>query len=228
MDVRNSKTKKIGNFQKENEINKGEKKIYNEKKKLNIEEEKRKLEKDLKPKNRKEEDEEREEDDEFGEEKEEDKKGKEEDIIYKNENEAKHLEIKFKIQLNKEKDEIYKVYELSDNRIAVELEKSIKIYSLKTFHLLTEINHDNNNNSMELKNKDIAITCYRIVYFYKLSGNNYINYLQLEEKNKKRIYEIYELKNDNLILCFRSDLEIYKKEKEEYKFLTKFELNETV
>jgi len=163
--------------------------------------------------------------------KEEEKKKKEkekEETSSKDGNNEKQLEIKIKMELNKEKDEIYKVYELSDNRLAVELENSIKIYSLKTFHLLTEINHDNVNNSMELKNKDIAITCYRIVYFYKLSGNNYINHLQLEEKNKKRIYEIYELKNDNLILCFRSDLEIYKKEKEEYKFLTKFELNETV
>ena len=95
------------------------------------------------------------------------------------------MEIKIKIELNKEKDEIYKVYELSDNRLAVELENSIKIYSLKTFHLLTKINHENVNNSMELKNKDIAITCYRIIYFYKLSGNNYIYYLQLEEKTKR-------------------------------------------
>ena len=226
MDVRNSKTKKIGNFQKENEINKEEKKIYNEKKRLDIEEEKRKLEKDLKPKNRKEEDEEREEDDELEEEKEEDKKGKEEDIIYKNENEAKHLEIKFKIQLNKEKDEIYKVYELSDNRIAVELDNTLKIYSIKTFQLITEIKNDRINNSIELKNKDIAITCYSTVYFYKLSGNNYINYLKLKEKEK--IYEIYELNNENLILCPCRCLIIYTKEKGEYKFIAKFELSETV
>ena len=56
------------------------------------------------------------------------------------------------MELNKEKDEIYKVYELSDNRLAVELENSIKIYSLKTFHLLTEI---------ESKVNDIYISaCY--------------------------------------------------------------------
>ena len=58
-------------------------------------------------------------------------KEEKEDIVLRNKNKEKHLEIKFKIKLNKEKDEIYKVYELSDNRIAVELDKSIKIYSLK-------------------------------------------------------------------------------------------------
>ena len=143
-------------------------------------------------------------------------------------NNEKHLEVKIKIKVNKENDEIYRVYELSDNRLAIELENSIKIYSLKTLQLLTKIKHDNVNNSIELKNKDIAIAGYRSVYFYKLSRNNYINYLKLEEKNKKRIYEIYELKNENLILCFRDDLAIYKKEKGEYKYLSKFKLNETV
>ena len=157
------------------------------------------------------------------------KKEKEKKETYsKDGNNEKHFEVKFQINLKKEKDEIYKVYELSDNRLAVELENSIKIYSLKTLQLLTEINHDNVNNSMELKNQDIAIVSYRIVYFYKLSGNNYINYLKLEEKSQKRIYEIYELKNENLILCFRSGLEIYQKEKEEYKFLKTFKLHETV
>ena len=42
------------------------------------------------------------------------------------ENKQVMLQIKF----DKEKDEIYKVYEISDNRLAVELDKSIKIYSL--------------------------------------------------------------------------------------------------
>ena len=134
--------------------------------------------------------------------------------------------MKFKIELNKEKDEIYKIYEISDKRIAVELDNKIKIYSLKTYQLITEINHDRVNNSIELKNKDIAITNFNTVYFYKLSGNNYINYLKLEEK--KKIYEIYELKNENLILCLRRCLIIYIKEKEGYKLLSEFELNETV
>ena len=90
-------------------------------------------------------------------------------------NNEKHLEVKIKIKVNKENDEIYRVYELSDNRLA----------SLKTLQLLTKIKHDNVNNSIELKNKDIAIAGYRIVYFYKLSRNNYINYLKLEEKTKR-------------------------------------------
>ena len=61
------------------------------------------------------------------------------------------MEIKFKIKINLEKDEIYKVYELSDNRIAVELDKILKIYSLKTYKLITEINHD----KIKIKRKDI-------------------------------------------------------------------------
>ena len=136
------------------------------------------------------------------------------------------MDVILKIKLNKEKDEIYKVYELSDKRMAVELENTLKIYSLKTFQLITEINHERINNSIELKNKDLAITDYSTVYFYKLSGNNYINYLEL--KGEGEIFEIYELKNENLILCFRRCLIIYARGKEEYKFLSKIELNETV
>ena len=127
---------------------------------------------------------------------------KQEDLVNINENNEKNLEAKYKIQIDQKKEEIYKVYELSDNRLAVELNElnnSIKIYSLKTYKLITEINHDSITNSIELKNKDIAITDYEKVYFYKLSGNNYINYQKFEEK--KKIYEIYELKNENLVLC---------------------------
>ena len=224
----NSKNKKNENSKKEKEINKDGKKSDDEKKRLEKEEEIKKLRKDLTQKNEKEEqiEEEEEEEIDIEELEEEGKKRKEEKIIFKNENEAKHLEVKFKIQLNKEKDEIYKVYELSYNRLAVELDNSIKIYSLKTYQLITEINNDGINNSIELKNKDIAITNYSTVYFYKLSDNNYINYLKLEEKEE--IYEIYELKNENLILCPRRCLKIYKKENGEYKFLSKFKLNETV
>ena len=71
-----------------------------------------------------------------------------ENLVNRNENKEINLEVKYKIQLDKEKDEIFKVYELSDNRIAVELDKSIKIYSLKTYQLITEINHNEINNSI--------------------------------------------------------------------------------
>ena len=240
----NSKTKKENN-QKENEINKDEIKIEEEKKEFELEEDEiKKLAKGLKPKGKIEEEKKEEEEIEekkVEEEKEEEEeeieeiKLKEEDMLNKNENEGKHLEIKLKMHVDKEKGAIYKVYEISDNRIAVELKNSIvifssqtivKIYSLKTFQLITEINTEGDNNSIELKNKDIAIVHDRTVHFYKLSGNNYINYLKLEEK--KHIYEIYELKNENLILCFHRCLKVYKKEKGEYKFISKFELSETV
>ena len=150
------------------------------------------------------------------------------EILKKENKEEKHSELIFKIQFNKEKDEIYRVYEISDGRLAVELDNSIKIYSLKTFRLITEINHDCFYRAIELRNKDIAITKYSTVYFYKLSGNNYSNYLKLEVKEGKKIYEIYELKNENLVLCIRRCLMVYAKEKDEYKFLSKFKLRETV
>ena len=149
------------------------------------------------------------------------------DETLKKEKEKTHLEETFEVQLNKEKDETHKVYELSDKRIAVELIYSIKIYSLKTFQLITEINHGKIHNSIELKNKDIAITDYSTVYFYKFSNNNYTNYLKLKE-NEEKIFEIYELKNENLILCIHRCLMIYAKGKDDYTFLSKFELFETV
>ena len=144
-----------------------------------------------------------------------------------NENKEKYLEVKYKIKLDEEKDEIFEVYELSDNRIAVELDKSIKIYSLKTYQLITELNHDKIDNSIELKNKDIAITDYNIVYFYKLSGDNYINYQKFELEDEE-IFEIYELKNENLILCPRRCLKIYKRVRGQYTILSYFRLSETV
>ena len=143
-----------------------------------------------------------------------------------NENKEKYLEVKYKIKLDEEKDEIFEVYELSDNRIAVELDKSIKIYSLKTYQLITELNHDKIDNSIELKNKDIAITDWKEVYFYKLSGDNYINYQKFKED--ERIFEIYELKNENLILCPRRCLKIYKRVRGQYTILSYFRLSETV
>ena len=143
-----------------------------------------------------------------------------------NENKEKYLEVKYKIKLDEEKDEIFEVYELSDNRIAVELDKSIKIYSLKTYQLITELNHDKIDNSIELKNKDIAITDWKEVYFYKLSGDNYINYQKFKED--ERIFEIYELKNENLILCPRRCLKIYKRVRGQYTILSYFKLSETV
>jgi len=131
-----------------------------------------------------------------------------------------------RIKFDKEKDEIYKIYKISDNRLAVELDKSIKIYSLKTFKLLTEINNEKIDTSIELKNSDIALTNYDIVNFYKLSDNKYNYYQNIKEEEE--IFEIYELKNGNLIVCIRHQLNIYSKDKGEYKFSLKLELPETV
>ena len=136
-------------------------------------------------------------------------------------------EVVLKIQFGKkDDDEIYKIYELSDNRLAVELDKCIKIFSLKNFKLITEINNERIGSSIELKNKDIALINYSDVNFYKLSGNNYKFYQKISEE--KKIFEIYELKNENLIICIRRQMNIYSKDKGEYKILLKMKLSETV
>ena len=134
----------------------------------------------------------------------------------------------FKIQFDKKKDEIFRIYEISDDRMAVELNNCIKIYSIKTFKLITEINNDRIMTSIELKNKDIALADYSTVKFYKLTGNNYTYYQEISEE--KKVFEIYELKNENLILCIRRKLNIYSKDKDkgEYKSILKIELEETV
>ena len=143
------------------------------------------------------------------------------------ESKKENKELVLKLQFDKNKDEIYRVYELSDNRMAIELEKSIKIYSLKNFKLITEINDDNNiGTSIELKNKDIALTRYCSVKFYKLSGNNYIFSQKISEEGE--LFEIYELKNENLITCSRRQISIYSKDKGDYKILSKIELEESV
>ena len=143
------------------------------------------------------------------------------------ESKKENKELVLKLQFDKNKDEIYRVYELSDNRMAIELEKSIKIYSLKNFKLITEINDDNNiGTSIELKNKDIALTRYCSVKFYKLSGNNYIFSQEISEEGE--LFEIYELKNENLITCSRRQISIYSKDKGDYKILSKIELEESV
>jgi hypothetical protein len=143
------------------------------------------------------------------------------------ESKKENKELVLKLQFDKNKDEIYRVYELSDNRMAIELEKSIKIYSLKNFKLITEINDDNNiGTSIELKNKDIALTRYCSVNFYKLSGSNYIFSQEISEEGE--LFEIYELKNENLITCSRRQISIYSKDKGDYKILSKIELEESV
>ena len=94
------------------------------------------------------------------------------------------IEVMVKILFEKKNDEIYQVYEISDNRLAIELDKCVKIYSLKNFKLLTEINHERVDNSMELKNKDMVILKYNILNFYKLSENNYVFYQKISEEKK--------------------------------------------
>ena len=143
-----------------------------------------------------------------------------------NKNREIYLEIICKIKFNKYLDEIYKVYLLSDKRISIETEHKIKIYSLKTFQLITEIKIESKYNSIELKNKDIAVAHYVNIDFYKLSGKKYILYQKI--KDEEEIISIYELKNGNLIAGIHRGLIIYQKEKGQYKLLSKYDMPDHV
>ena len=125
----------------------------------------------------------------------------------KTESKEKNIEVILKMRFDKEKEEIYQAYELSNKRLAVEVENSLKIYSLENFKLITEINNERIHKSLELKNKDIAISNYDVITFYNLSDNNYIFYQKITKKEK--IFEIYELKNENLIVCIPRKLNIF-------------------
>ena len=131
-----------------------------------------------------------------------------------------------KIEFLNEKYGIYRVYEISDNRLAVELEKCLKIYSLSNFDLIIEINQEKINKSIELKNKDIAMTNYDTVNIYKLSENNYICYQKILP-DLGEIFEIYELKNENLILSVVHHIDIYSKSNEEYQKISEIELKDS-
>ena len=121
------------------------------------------------------------------------------EIIFKL-NFKKNEEKKESIEGKKEKKnsiEIYKVYEISDKRIAIETDDYLKIYSIKNFQLITEIKTEYDYESIELKNKDIIIAYYDIK-FYKLTGNNYEFYNTIKQDNGK-IFCIYELKSENFV-----------------------------
>ena len=146
------------------------------------------------------------------------------------------LEKQFSLNFNSEKKgfKIYDLCELSGKRIAV-LDKrrlEVRIFSLKTGHIINKINKEGIEKIIELKNKDLVLNSDREIYFYKLLPNkNYELYQTINEFNqgtnimKKRFYNskdakeyynlnsIYELMNGDLVSCNSYGIKIYKKEK---------------
>ena len=137
--------------------------------------------------------------------------------------------------------EIIRVYELSNERIAIIIENEraeLKIYSLRTRKFINKISHEEPvKKFVELKNNDFVIYSLKKIYIYKLTNNNnYELYQTIDEyqqgtfKKKKKpmedwgkgttfreIYElnsIYELMNGNFISCNSYGIKIYKKNKE--------------
>ena len=138
------------------------------------------------------------------------------------------LEKKFCINLPK-KNDINKIYEFSNKRIAVcdRKGKKIKIYSLKTGKFITEIESENITGVTELKNSDLIIYSSTKIYFYKLLQNNHYELYKSIDENKQGtlkneeyddfcLYSVHELMNGNLLSCNSYGIKIYKKNSDEY------------
>ena len=106
-------------------------------------------------------------------------------------------------------DLVYNVVGLTNDRIAIVYydEKDIKIYSLITGKCDIEIDKKDIRKVIELKNNDIVLCSYSIIYIYKLLQNkNYELYQTIEG-----LKSVVELKNDNLVGCNSSTIYLYKK-----------------
>ena len=104
---------------------------------------------------------------------------------------------------------IYNVVGLTNDRIALVYysDKGIKIYSLITGKFDIEIYKEGIRKVIELKNNDIVLCSYSIIYIYKLLQNkNYELYQTIEG-----LESVAELKNDNLVGCNSSTIYLYKK-----------------
>lgn len=122
-----------------------------------------------------------------------------------------------------ESNDIKKIFELSNNRIAVQKKDELKIYSYNTIKLLSIIKNDVSNDIfLELKNKDLVRRAGKNIEFYKLYGQKYELFQKIEEENY--IYSICGLMNGNLVSCEDYSIKIYSNEKDEYKLILKYEI----
>jgi hypothetical protein len=128
------------------------------------------------------------------------------------------LEIVFKLN---ERETISQILELSNERIAINNIKELKIYSLNTFKLITKI--DNNKQSVkyiELGSKDLARISVTKIQFFQLSGKEYQLFQTIDEKEV--ISSFIKLKRGSLLLtCNYKSTNIYEKEKNKYKLISK-------
>ena len=146
------------------------------------------------------------------------------------------FEKQFNIYFNN-KTEIYKVYELSNKRIAIldNEEKEMKIYSLKTGNLINKITQEYIRNIIELNNKDLVINSSSKIFLYKLlQDKNYELYQTIDEYEQKtytskryggflsikrtidekyyNLNSIYQLINGDLVSYNSYGIKIYKKD----------------
>ena len=166
------------------------------------------------------------------------------DIIEKQENflqgKKNHLlsfEIILKINFNNKY--IITVKELSNERIGVLFEKSMSIFSSKTFIIINEIKFNVSKEDsdyrmkqpidfFELKNNDLIILTSKFIHFYKLSNNQYIlnqtiNESIQEKKQEEefdfsngKINSIFQSSNEKIISCNDLGFTIYCKKKDQY------------
>lgn len=96
--------------------------------------------------------------------------------VYEPENETKIKEPKLEKTLKMKFDEqIYRIYGLSNERIAViyTYKNILKIFSLKNGKFINKIEHEYIKNVTELKNRDLIICTEHFIYIYKLSNKKY-------------------------------------------------------
>ena len=140
----------------------------------------------------------------------------------KNLNNKKYMEI----ILEMKEFGIEKIFELSNNRIAIQKEYQLKIYSYKNFKLLSVIRFETSNITsfkdifIELKNKDLVRRGDSYIEFYKLYRQEYKLFQKIEEYSNS----IFGLMNGNLVSCNNNSIKIYSKEKDEYKLISKYEM----
>ena len=161
------------------------------------------------------------------------------------------MEIDAHIEMVNKMEESYidKIYELSNNRIAVikivndfPQEEVLKIYSLNNFKLLSEIKlKEKTKNIVELKNKDLVRSFKTISYkernsnwrifssfeFYKLYNQKYELFQKIEEEERIDINYILGSMDGNLISFNTYGIEIYSKEKDKYKSISKIKMEDT-
>ena len=153
----------------------------------------------------------------------------------KNKDENLKIDANIEMVWKMEESNIGKVYELSNNKIAVikrvendSEEEELKIYSLDPFKFLSEIKFkEKSRNIIELKNGDLVRSIYSSLEFYKLNDQKYELFQKIGEE-KINIYFFLELMDGNLVSFNTYGIEVYSKQKDEYKSVSKFKMEDII